>query len=220
MIDRQVQEFLAVHNQQPTYDQEAQHEDASHTAPDFLNYFFPTALEVLKQGIYMNKHLVEVMTAEYVAPHLVLRSLQACMAAIVEAYTACYQREIDADLSEDCLIYTSFSHLQYAIVHVLQFLHAHHLGERVRLWITRQGEVHIKLTGQAVSSSLVNELFSLFPLKETTKNMGLAISRMLLEAHSGQLLCKTYFIPGHAYTEFVLVIPPAELGDQVSSEST
>jgi Na+/proline symporter len=220
MIDRQVQEFLAVHNQQPTYDQEAQHEDASHTAPDFLHYFFPTALEVLKQGTHMNKHLVEVMTAEYVAPHLALRSLQACMAAIVAVYTARYQREIDADLSEDCLIYTSFSHLQYAIVHVLQFLHAHHLGERVRLWITRQGEVHIELTGQAVSSSLVQELFSLFPLKETSRNMGLAISRLLIEAHGGHLLCKTCSLPGQAYTEFVLVLPPAEMEAQVGAEPT
>jgi len=33
MIDKQVQEFLAVHNQQPTYDQETQHEEDLYTAP-------------------------------------------------------------------------------------------------------------------------------------------------------------------------------------------
>ena len=82
VIDRQVQEFLAVHNQQPTYNTEARHQDEPHTAPDFLHYFFPTALEVIKQGTHMNKHLTEVMTAAYIAPHLALRSLQACMAAI------------------------------------------------------------------------------------------------------------------------------------------
>jgi hypothetical protein len=218
MIDRQVHEFLAVDNQKTIYDTEACQQDEPYTAPDFLHYFFPTALEVIKQGTYMHKHLVEVMTAAYIAPQLALRSLRACMAAILETYTARYQQAIDADLSEDYPVYASFNHLQYAIVHVLQFLHAHHLvGEHISLWIARQGGVHIKLAGRALSPALVNELF---PLKEATRNLGLAISRLLLEAHSGHLLCKTYSLPGQAYTEFVLAIPPAAMGEQVRSEPT
>jgi len=168
----------------------------------------------------MNKHLVEVMTAEYIAPELTLRSIQACMAAIVEGYSTRYQQEIEADLSEDYLSYTSLNHLEYAIVHVLQFLHAHHLGEHVSLWIARQEGVHIRLSGQAVSVALVHELFLLFPPKETTQNMGLAISRLLIEAHGGNLLCKTCSIPGQAYTEFVLIIPPADMEAQESAEPT
>ena len=211
MIDRQVQEFLAVHNQKTTDNTETRQQDEPHTVPDCLHYFFSTALEVLKQGTHINKHLMAAMTEEYIAPHLALSSLQACMATIVATYAARYPQEINADLSEDYPIYTSFNHLQYAIVHVLQFLHAHHLEEQVRLWIARQEGVHIRLSGQAVSSSLVQELFSLFPLKEKTQNMGLAISRLLIEAHGGHVLCKTCSIPGRAYTEFVLVIPPAEV---------
>jgi hypothetical protein len=118
----------------------------SHT----MHYFFPTALEVLKQGTHINKQLTEVITAVYISPKLALRSLQACMAAIVEAYTTRYQQEIDVDLSSDYLIYTSLNHLEYALVRVLQFLHAHHLGDQVRLWITRQEGIHIRLPGQAV----------------------------------------------------------------------
>jgi hypothetical protein len=220
MIDRQVQEFLLVHNQKTTYNTETRQQDEPHTVPDCLHYFFPTALAVLKQGTHINKHLIEVMTEEYIAPRLALSSLQACMATIVTAYAAGYQQEIDADLSEDYPIYTSFNHLQYAIVHVLQFLHAHHLEEQVRLWIARQEGVHIRLSGQAVSCSLVQELFSLFPLKEKTQNMGLAISRLLIEAHGGHLLCKTCSVPGQAYTEFVLVIPPANMKAQVSTKPT
>jgi K+-sensing histidine kinase KdpD len=220
MIDRQVQEFLLVHNQETTYNTETRQQDEPDTVPDCLHYFFPTALEVLKQGTHINKNLIAVMTEGYIAPHLALSSLQACMATIVAAYAAGYQQEIDADLSEDYPIYTSFNHLQYAIVHVLQFLHAHHLEEQVRLWIARQEGVHIRLSGQAVSSSLVQELFSLFPLKEKTQNMGLAISRLLIEAHGGHLLCKTCSVPGQAYTEFVLVIPPAEMEAEVNAEPT
>jgi Na+/proline symporter len=220
MIDRQVQEFLLVHKQKTTYNTETRQQDEPNTVPDCLHYFFPTTLAVFKQGTHINKHLIEVMTEEYIAPHLALSSLQACMATIVTAYAAGYQQEIDVDLSEDYPIYTSFNHLQYAIVHVLQFLHAHHLEEQVRLWIARQEGVHIRLSGQAVSSSLVQELFSLFPLKEKTQNMGLAISRLLIEAHGGHLLCKTCSIPSQAYTEFVLVIPPAEMEAEVNAEPT
>jgi hypothetical protein len=69
MIDRQVQAFLVAQNQQPpTCDREALHEDESPTAPDFLHYFFLTALEVLKRGTHINKRLIEVMTAAYFAP--------------------------------------------------------------------------------------------------------------------------------------------------------
>jgi nitrogen-specific signal transduction histidine kinase len=142
------------------------------------------------------------------------------MTAIVARYTSRYEQEIDADLSEDYIIHASLSHLEYALVHVLQFLHAHHLEERVCLWITRQEGVHIRLTGQAVSAALIQELFSLFSLKATTRNMGLAISRLLIEAHGGHLLCKTCSLPGQAYTEFVLVIPPAEMEVQENAEPT
>jgi Na+/proline symporter len=218
MIDHQVQEFLVAHNRKPTYSTSTHHEEDTHTAPDFLHYFFPTALEVIKQGTHMNKHLREVMAAVYIAPKLAVHSLQASMAAILAAYAARYQQEIDVDLEEDYRIYTSFNHLQYAFIHVLRFLHAHHLGERVSLWIARQEGVHIRLAGQAVSSSLVQELFSLFSPQETTKNMGLAISRLLIEGHGGNLLCKTSSIPGQAYTEFVLLIPPADTEVRESAE--
>jgi len=112
------------------------------------------------------------------------------LAAIVTVYTARYEQEIATDLSEDYLIYTSSNHLHYAIVHVLQFLHAHQLEAQVRLWIARQEGVHIRLPGQAVSASLVQELCSLFPLKDMTQNMGLAISRLLIEAHGGHFCTK------------------------------
>jgi K+-sensing histidine kinase KdpD len=220
VIDRQVQEVAALYRQPGPPDTTALQAGESHQDPDFLHYFFPTALEVIKQGTYIHKHLTEVMTVAYIAPHLALRSLQACMTAILEAYTARYQQEMDADLSEDYLVYASLNHLQYAIVHVLQFLHAHHLEEPVRLWIARQEGVHIRVSGQAMSAALVQELFSLFSPREKTKNMGLAISRLLIEAHGGHLLCKTCSIPGQAYTEFVLVIPPADMEAQESAEPT
>jgi hypothetical protein len=218
MIDHQVQEFLVAHNRKPTYSTSTHHEEDTHTAPDFLHYFFPTALEVIKQGTHMNKHLREVMAAVYIAPKLAVHSLQASMAAILAAYTARYQQEIDVDLSEDYPIYASLSHLEYILVHVLQFLHAHHLEERVHLWISCKEGVHVRLLGQVVSSSVVQELFSLFPFRETTKNMGLAISRLLIEAHGGHLLCKTYSIPGQAHTEFVLMLPPADTEVQENAE--
>jgi Na+/proline symporter len=220
VIDRQVHEFLAIHNQQPICDIAARHADAWSMAPDFLHYFFPTALEVIKQGTHMRKHLTEVIATVYLAPKLALHSLKACLEAIVTTYTARYEQEIATDLSADYLIHTSSHHLQYAIVHVLQFLHAHHLEAQVRLWIARKEGIHIRLPGQAVSASLVQELLSLFPLKETASNMGLVISRLLIEAHGGHLLCKTCSIPGRAYTEFVVVIPPAGEEAEVNAEPT
>jgi len=60
----------------------------------------------------------------------------------------------------------------------------------------------------------------LFPRKETAKNMGLAIGRLLIGAHGGNLLCKTCSIPGQAYAEFVLIIPPADIEAQESAEPT
>ena len=218
VIDRQVQEFLAIHNQQPIGDLEERHADAWSMPPDFLHYFFPTALEVIKQGTHMHKHLTEVITTVYLAPKLTLHSLKSCLEATIATYTARYEQEIATDLSSDYLVYTSSNHLQYAIVHVLQFLHAHHLESQVRLWIAQQEGVHMRLPGQAVSVSLVQELLSLFPLKEKARNMGLAISRLLIEAHGGHLLCKTCSIPGQAYTEFVLVMPPAGSETEVSAE--
>jgi len=50
--------------------------------------------------------------------------------------------------------------------------------------------------------------------------MGLAIGRLLIGAHGGNLLCKTCSIPGQAYTEFVLIIPPADIEAQESAEPT
>ncbi|MCU0318211.1 MAG: hypothetical protein MUC61_02605 [Amoebophilaceae bacterium] len=220
VIDRQVREFLAIHNQQPICDTEARHADAWSMSPDFLHYFFPTALEVIRQGTHMRKHLTQVITTEYLAPQLALHSLKSCLEAIVATYAARYEQEMATDLSEDYPIHTSLNYLQYVVVHVLQFLHAHHLEAKVRLWISQPEGIHIRLPGQAVSASLVQELLSLFPLKETARNMGLAISRLLIEAHGGHLLCKTCSLPGQAYTEFVLVIPPAEAKVEVSVEPT
>jgi Na+/proline symporter len=219
-IDRQAQEFLAVYNRESSCGTAAAYEEESHTVPDFLHYFFSTALEVLKQGTHINKQLTEVMTATYLAPRLALRSLKASLIAILSAYTARYDHEIEADLAEDYLIHASLQHLEYALVHVLQFLRAHDPETKVHLWIERQEGIHIRLSGKAVSASLVQELFLLFPLKSTSRNMSLAISRLFIEAHGGHVLCKTCSIPGRAYTEFVLVIPPAEIGAEVSAELT
>jgi hypothetical protein len=220
MIDHQVQEMIASYSLGIHAVGKEQQPDAFHTATDCLHYFFPTALAVIQRGNQMMEQLVGEIKTNYIAPQRALLSLQACVTTILKAYGTRHPQDINTELAEDYRIYTSFNHLQYAIIHVLRFLHAHHLGERVSLWIARQEGVHIRLAGQAVSSSLVQELFSLFPPKETTKNMGLAISRLLIEGHGGQLLCKTSSLPGQSYTEFVLVIPPAEMEAQANTEPT
>ena len=220
MIDHQVQEMIASYSLGIHAVGNVQQPEAFHTATDCLHYFFPTALAVIQQGDQMTKQIVGEIKANYIAPQRALLSLQACVTTILKIYGMRHPQDMHTDLEEDYRIYTSFNHLQYAFIHVLRFLHAHHLGERVSLWIARQEGVHIRLAGQAVSSSLVQELFSLFSPQETTKNMGLAISRLLIEGHGGNLLCKTSSIPGQAYTEFVLLIPPAEMEARVSAEPT
>ena len=49
----------------------------------------------------------------------------------------------------------------------------------------------------------------LFPVQASAQHLGIAISKLLLEAHGGQLLCKTNHTE-EPYTEFILAIPPAE----------
>jgi hypothetical protein len=93
---------------------------------------------------------------------------------------------------------------------VLRFLHAHHLVDQVRLWITQQKGLHMRLSGQAFSSIMIDELCTLFPAKETAKHPGLAISRLLIEAQGGYLLYATNALPKDPYTEFIITLPHAE----------
>ena len=113
--------------------------------------------------------------------------------------------------SVDYKIFTSFYHLQYALIHVLRFLNAHHRGsEDIRLWVEQKKGIHMRLPGQVLAPDLVHMLCSLFPLQTAAKHPGLAISKLLLEAHGGRLSCKIHALSKQPYTEFVLMIPPAE----------
>ncbi len=210
MIDHQVQETIAQYSLPIHAASNTQQPDASHTAADCLHYFFPTALAVIQQGAQITKHLVAAIKTNYIALQRSLLSLQACVTTILKAYRRRHQQNIHVDLSEDYRVDTSFNHLQYAIIHVLRFLHAHHLGEQVRLWITQPKGIHIRLPGQALSPTMIDELCTLFPAKETAKHPGLALSRLLIEAQGGHLLYVTNTLPQDPYTEFIITLPHAE----------
>jgi Sodium:solute symporter family len=210
MIDHKVQETLARYSLSVADTDQAQQTDPFHTATDCLLYFFPTALAVIQQGHQMTQQLIEEIKANYIAPQGSLLSIRACLTAILEAYGKRHPQDTQVDLKEDYRIYTSFNHLQYVIIHVLSFLHAHHLGDKVCLWTRRQQGIHVRLPGQALSPSLLHELCTLFPPKAMAKHPGLAISRLLIEAQGGRLLYATSSLPQNSYTEFIISLPAAE----------
>jgi Na+/proline symporter len=211
MIDQQIQETIVKYGLPMHAVGNVQREDTSHTVTtDWLHYFFPTALAVIQQGDQMIEQLVAELRTNYIAPQGSLLSLQACVNAALKAYRMRHSQNIHIDLLEDYMIDTSFNHLQYAIIHVLRFLHAHHLGDGIYLRTTRQQGIHMKLPGQALPPALLHDLCTLFPAKEMAKHPGLAISKLLIEAHGGRLLYATGSQPQNAYTEFIIFLPPAE----------
>jgi Na+/proline symporter len=211
MIDQQIQETIAKYSLSIHAASNVQQEDTSHAVTtDWLHYFFPTALAVIQQGDQMIEQLVAELKTSYIAPQGSRLSLKACVNAALEAYCMRHPQSIHLDLLEDYMIDTSFNHLQYAIIHVLRFLHAHHLGDEVCLRTTRQQGIHMRLSGRALPPALLHDLCTLFPAKETAKHPGLAISKLLIEAHGGHLLYATGSQPQNVYTEFIIFLPPAE----------
>jgi Na+/proline symporter len=210
MIDQQVQETAAKYNL-PLHGGNAQQEDTLHaTTTDWLHYFFPTALSVIQQGDQMIEQLVAELKTNYMAPQGSLLSLKVFVSAVVKSYHMHYSQKIRLDLLEDYTIDTSFNHLQYAIFHVLRFLHAHHLGHAVCLRTTCQQGIHMRVPGQSLPRTLLQDLCTLFPAKATAKHLGLAISKLLIEAQGGRLLYATGSLPQNSYTEFIIYLPPAE----------
>jgi K+-sensing histidine kinase KdpD len=54
-----------------------------------------------------------------------------------------------------------------------------------------------------------HELFVLFPVKATTHHLGLAISKLLVEAQGGRLSYEVHTLPQASYTEFIINLPAA-----------
>ena len=210
MIDYQVQETIARYSLPMHASSDVQQENLLYTTTDCLHYFFPTALAVIQQGDRMIEQLAEEIKTNYIFPQEALLSLRSCVRAILKAYERHHPKNIRIDLSEDYRVDISFNHLLYSIIHVLRFLHAHHQGDEVRLWTTRHQGIHMRLLGQALSPALLQDLFTLFPVKEKARNLGLAISKLLVEAQGGRLLYATSAIPRDSYTEFIIALPPAE----------
>ena len=210
-VEQQVQESMCLYH--PTTQNAASglpQQEASDSTPDFLQYFFPTALQVIQQGKQFVKPLVKALTEDFITPHLTVLSLQSCVDTILNAYHKRHQKQVEVVPSEDGQVCVSLIHLQYAIVHVLLFLQANQPKQVISLWISQQANVHIRLSGQALSHDSIRELFTLFTPQTNAKNMGLAISRLLIEAHQGSLLSKTNALASDLYTEFVITLPSVE----------
>jgi hypothetical protein len=221
MIERQVLEFSSSYRQQSEAPIQLTAQGEHLNTPDCLLYLFPTALEIIKQGEDMDHHLVQEINQANIAPQANLLSIQACVISILENYKMLDYQSVAIDsTSKDYLICASFTHLQYALIHVLRFGHAHDLDTGIMLKITQAEGIHIRLNGQSLSCASIQQLFSLFPAQTSAKHPGLTISRLLVEAHGGQLLCKTYTMGQALYTEFVLLIPPAQVGTQEHSSPT
>jgi Na+/proline symporter len=209
MIERNVQEVNAsYHADTYTHNLPGQ-EDAPHTAIDCLQYFFPTAIEVIQQGEQLMPHLVTVLQQNYINPYLSFQSLKACVDTVLQAFGKNQVDYVQDDLTADYAVYASWPHLQYAIIHMVQFLQANLKKEPMHLWITHQQGIHMRLAGKAVAASLLKELFALFPAKGSTHHLGLAISRVLIEAQGGSLLYQTHAASQQPYTEFTIALPPA-----------
>ena len=205
---RDVQEITTQYNIDKHYLQPQQ--IATHHAVDCLQYFFSTALGVIQQGEQITQHLIDVLKQEYITPYASLHSLQESVASALEAYgTYRIPPPIEVEDLEDYQVHVSWQHLQYAIIHVLQFLQMHQLNKQICLWITNQQGLHLRLVGKALSPQLLHKLFTLFPTQETTHHLGLAISKLLIEAHGGQLSYEAYTLPQESYTEFVINLPAA-----------
>ncbi|MHA7878121.1 MAG: ATP-binding protein, partial [Bacteroidota bacterium] len=214
MIEQQVHEVVGSYTQnQVGHNSTTQQQDVTYNTPDFLHYFFPTALEVIKQGTHLRQQLVNAMMTECIQPQRAIHSLKACLLPILEHYGKRHNQRIHVNQLDDYNAHVSEQHLQYAIIHVLRFLLAHHTEATIHLWITQQEGIHLRLSGQALASTLIHELFTLFPASEYAHNMGLAISRLLMEAHGGHLLCETKALPHEVYTEFTLHVAPTTAND-------
>ncbi|MCU0318423.1 MAG: hypothetical protein MUC61_03785, partial [Amoebophilaceae bacterium] len=221
MIEQQVMEFSSSYRQQFEAPIQLTPRGDKLTTPDCLLYLFPTALEIIKQGADMDHHLVQELKQAHIDPQANLLSLQTCVTSILENYKVLDQQYVTIDsTSQDYLVYASFAHLQYALIHVLRFIHAHDLDTGISLKITQSEGIHIGLNGKSLPYAAIQQLFSLFPAQTSAKHPGLAISRLLIEAHDGQLLCKTRTIGRSLYTEFILFIPPAEVGTREHSSPT
>ena len=219
MIDHQVQESMAHYSLSLYDDNNMRQSDAFHTSTDCLQYFFPTALAVIQQGEQITAQIVQALKEHYMGPQSALLSLQSCVTTIVEAYHRRHapSMQVDLELEKDYKIATSYAHLKYALIHVLRFMHAHDLSKQVRLWLTHPKGIHLRLSGHSLSLSSLDELCMLFPARATTKHLGLAISKLLLEAQGGDLLYAVNDLPKNTYTEFILTLPPTSLKDQLSA---
>ena len=221
MIEQQVLEFSNNYRQQSEASIQLTSQGELLTTPDCLLYLFPTALEIIKQGADMDHHLVQEIKQAHIDPQANLLSLKACVTSILENYRILDRQDAAIDTaSEDYPTYASFTHLQYALIHVLRFIHACDPDTGVSLKITPTEGIHISLHGKSLPYASIQQLFSLFPAQTSAKHPGLAISRLLIEAHGGQLLCRTHTIGQSLYTEFILLIPPAGLGTREHSSPT
>ena len=221
MIEQQVQEFSNNYQQQAEAPMQLTSQGELLTTPDCLLYLFPTALEIIKQGADMDHHIVQELKQAHVDPQANLLSLRTCVTSILGNYEVLDQQYVAIDsASKDYPIYASFTHLQYALIHVLRFIHACDLDTGISLKITQSEGIHIRLNGTSLPYASIQQLFSLFPAQTSAKHPGLAISRLLIEAHDGQLLCKTHTAGQSLHTEFILFIPPAEVGTREHSSPT
>ena len=86
IINQQVYEFVDQYTRIKTAAPEEQAQTTPIDGRYFLQYFFPSAIEIIKQGKRMSQHLVDVLTAEFVAPNLSLLSMQVGVTVILKDY--------------------------------------------------------------------------------------------------------------------------------------
>ena len=96
------------------------------------------------------------------------------------------------------------------MLHILQFLHPLATEHPIRLWVERQSGIHMRLSGRAMATSLLQDLCTLFSAQGSAKHLGLAISKLLIAAQDGTLLYETYAHTNESYTEFSIKLPPAD----------
>ena len=216
-IDKQVRAFIENNpyiKADPKPQQQAQRQqpnaEPSINFFDFFRYFKSTAYEFVRQGQHMRALLVEALRVHFIAPKIERLSMKDCIKPVVDGFFGVHKHvSVSVDLEKDFKAYVSVPHFRYTLLQILRFCTQSEFMEenKMRIWLGgEEGKVYVRLIGSAISTSLLEEIFQLFPSAAShfIADIELGVAEVLFLATEGKLRYRSDVEDGFEYTEFEL----------------
>ena len=215
-IDKQVRAFI---ENNPYIEADPKTQQAQRQQPnakssidffDFFRYFRSPAYEFVRQGQHMRALLVEALRVHFIAPKIERLSMKDCIKPVVDGFFGVHKHvSVSVDLEKDFKAYVSVPHFRYTLLQILRFCTQSEFMEenKIRIWLSgEEGKVYVRLIGSAISTSLLKEIFQLFPSAAShfIADIELGVAEVLLLATEGKLRYRSDVEDGVEYTEFEL----------------